>query len=105
MINNPKDIQEVLNAIDTVTFEQLDEAIQKTDKFFENEESDHMNIFNLPDEEFEDYLVNNIDNADPKILLKQLMNNGLEFTDIEEIELPIDSDLDDINVDEVDMYV
>lgn len=64
-----------------------------------------MNIFNLPDEEFEDYLVNNIDNADPKILLKQLMNNGLEFTDIEEIELPVDSDLDDINVDEVDMYV
>lgn len=64
-----------------------------------------MNIFNLPGEEFEDYLENNIDNADPKILLKQLMNNGLEFTDIEEIELPVDSDLDDINVDEVDMYV
>lgn len=38
MINNPKDIQEVLNVIDTVTFEQLDDAIRKTDKFFENEE-------------------------------------------------------------------
>ena len=105
MINNAKDIQEVLNIIDNVTKEQLDEAIRKTDEFFENKESDHMNIFNLPDEEFEDYLVNNIDNADPKVLLKQLINNGLEFTDIEEIELPVDSDLDDINVDEVDMYV
>ena len=38
MINNPKDIQEVLNVIDNVTKEQLDEAIKKADKFFENEE-------------------------------------------------------------------
>lgn len=38
MINNPKDIQEILNIIDNVTFEQLDDAIRKTDKFFENEE-------------------------------------------------------------------
>jgi hypothetical protein len=38
MINNPKDILEVCNIIDNVTKEQLDEAIKKADKFFENEE-------------------------------------------------------------------
>ena len=38
MINNPKDILEVLDVIDNVTKEQLDEAIKKADKFFENEE-------------------------------------------------------------------
>ena len=44
MINNPKDILEVLNILDNVTFEQLDEAIKKTDKFFENEEWSYEHI-------------------------------------------------------------
>ena len=34
MTNNPKDILEVLDVLDNVTFEQLDEAIKKADKFF-----------------------------------------------------------------------
>lgn len=38
MINNPKDINEIIDAIDNLSFEQLDEAIKKADKFFENEE-------------------------------------------------------------------
>ena len=64
-----------------------------------------MNVFRLSDEEFEDYLVNNIDNADPRILLKKLVGNGLELSDIDEMELPIKGDLDDIDIDEVDKYV
>jgi hypothetical protein len=38
MINNSKDIEEILNVIDNITKEQLDEAIKKADKFFENDE-------------------------------------------------------------------
>ena len=32
MINNPKEIQEILEQLDNLTFEQLDEAIKIVDK-------------------------------------------------------------------------
>jgi hypothetical protein len=34
MINNPKEIIEILNKLDKITFEQLDKAIKETDKEF-----------------------------------------------------------------------
>ncbi|WP_405317646.1 hypothetical protein [Faecalibacillus faecis] len=35
MINNPKDIAEILKELDKITFEQLDKAIKNADKEYE----------------------------------------------------------------------
>lgn len=44
-----------------------------------------MNIFNMSDKEFENYLKNNIDNKNPQILLKQLIECGLLFEEFDNI--------------------
>lgn len=41
MINDPKDIAEILKALDNITFEQLDEAIKNADKEFEQVQYDN----------------------------------------------------------------
>ena len=38
LINNPKEIIEILNKLDKITFEQLDYAIKEADKNFEQME-------------------------------------------------------------------
>jgi hypothetical protein len=38
-----------------------------------------MNLFNLPKEQFEDYLKKTIDNADGEELLNKLIKNGLDI--------------------------
>lgn len=51
MINDPKDIAEILKALDKITFKQLDEAIKNADKEFEQIQYD--NQINIYNKEFE----------------------------------------------------
>lgn len=50
MINNPKDIQEVLNIIDNVTKEQLDEAIRRADEMNEEEIKLEWDYYETPEQ-------------------------------------------------------
>ncbi len=48
MINNPKDIAEILEELDKITFEQLDKAIKNADKEYEQMQYDYQEeIYNI----------------------------------------------------------
>ena len=51
MINNPKDIAEILEELDKITFEQLDKAIKNADKEYEQMQYDYQEeIYNIQSE-------------------------------------------------------
>ena len=51
MINDPKDIAEILKALDKITFEQLDKAIKSADKEYEQlHYSTQYDIYNIQNE-------------------------------------------------------
>ena len=51
MINNPKDIAEILKELDKITFDQLDKAIKNADKEYEKMQYDYQEeIYNIQGE-------------------------------------------------------
>ena len=51
MINNPKDIAEILKELDKITFDQLDKAIKNADKEYEQIKYDYQEeIYNIKSE-------------------------------------------------------
>lgn len=51
MINNPKDIAEILKELDKITFDQLDKAIKNADKEYEQMQYDYQEeIYNIQSE-------------------------------------------------------
>lgn len=51
MINDPKDIIEILKALDKITFEQLDKAIKNADKEYEQMQYNNQDeIYNIQNE-------------------------------------------------------
>ena len=45
-----------------------------------------MNVFNLQDDEFENYLKENVDNVEPRVLLRKLIDCGLDYEEEYNVE-------------------
>lgn len=71
MINNPKDIAEILKELDKITFEQLDKAIKNADKEYEQMQYDsQIDVYN---KEFE---------------INIIVTNSYSTIDSQQIEIP-----------------
>lgn len=51
MINNPKDIEEILKELEDITLEELDEAIKNVDKEYMKIDCECVEIYNMRNEE------------------------------------------------------
>ena len=51
MINNPKDIEEILKELEDITLEELDEAIKNVDKEYMEIDYECVEIYNMKNEE------------------------------------------------------
>ncbi len=51
MINNPKDIEEILKELEDVTLEELDEAIKEVDKEYMEIDYECVELYNIKNEE------------------------------------------------------
>lgn len=71
MINDPKDIAEILSALDKVTFEQLDKAIKNADK--EYEQIQYNRQIDMYNKEFE---------------INIIVTNSYRIIDSQQIEIP-----------------
>lgn len=76
MINDPKDIAEILSALDKVTFEQLDKAIKEVDKEIERDEISRAFDMLIEDVELKmhDLFLCDVFNIDEKYCVKDDMN-------------------------------
>lgn len=83
MINNPKDIEEVLKELENITLEELDDAIKKVDKEYMEIEYETEEIYNIKvkenyylNEDYYDFYLHMSKGRDNKKIEKNKNNIG-----------------------------
>lgn len=85
MVNNPKYIEEILNELEKIKFEELNEIIQKIDKEYMGTDYKYETEYNIPNIQ-ENYYINE-DYYDFYLHSERTSKNKTEKRDIRRIEV------------------